>query len=105
MTIPTDMPDLILRPLRSDDLHATWALSQALKWPHRPEDWQQYLHWAQQDGHPVAVCHQGRLIGCALVWHWGPDQASIGMVIIDPAWQKRGIGRRLFQTLMESLVC
>lgn len=96
-------PDLQLRPLREDDLPAAWAMTQALQWPHRQEDWLDYLHQAQAHGNPLALCRGDALLGTALAWHWGAHQASIGMVIVAPEWQGRGIGRHLFETLLHSL--
>lgn len=92
-----------LRPLHADDIPAAWEMSQALQWPHRPEDWRDYLRWASANGNPLAVCLEDKMIGTALVWHWGAHQASIGMVIIAPPFQGKGFGRQLFQTLMQGL--
>lgn len=100
---PSCPPHLHLRPLRDDDLAAAWAMSQALRWPHRQEDWADYLHQAQAHGQAVAACKDETLIGTALVWHWGSQQASIGMVIVTPEWQGRGIGRHLLRQLLHDL--
>lgn len=96
-------PDLQLRPLQEDDLPAAWAMTQALQWPHRQEDWRDYLHQAKAHGNPLALCRGDALLGTALAWHWGAHQASIGMVIVAPEWQGRGLGRHLFETLLHGL--
>lgn len=92
-----------LRPLGIDDIPAAWEMTQALQWPHRPEDWEDYIRQASESGNPIAVCLEEKLIGTALVWHWGEHQASIGMVIIAPEFQGRTFGRQLFQALMQGL--
>ena len=51
----------------------------------------------------LAVRASRQLIGCGLAWQWGHDQGSIGMVIVDNAWQRRGIGKRLFRGLLQAL--
>ena len=92
-----------LDTLTAADTHACWQLSQALRWPHREADWQQFISWAKAHGAPLAVRVDGQLIGCGLAWHWGQEQGSIGMVIVDNAWQRRGIGKRLFKGLLQAL--
>ena len=92
-----------LDTLSAADTHACWQLSQALRWPHREADWQQFITWAKAHGAALAVRADGRLIGCGLAWHWGQEQGSIGMVIVDDAWQRRGIGKRLFKGLLQAL--
>ena len=89
--------------LTAADTHACWQLSQALRWPHREADWQQFITWAKAHGAALAVRADGRLIGCGLAWQWGHEQGSIGMVIVDGAWQRRGIGKRLFKGLLQAL--
>ena len=92
-----------LDTLTAADTHACWQLSQALRWPHREADWQQFISWAKAHGATLAVRADGQLIGCGLAWQWGHDQGSIGMVIVDAAWQRRGIGKRLFKGLLQAL--
>ena len=92
-----------LDTLTAADTHACWQLSQALRWPHREADWQQFISWAKAHGAALAVRADGRLIGCGLAWQWGDEQGSIGMVIVDNAWQRRGIGKQLFRGLLQAL--
>ena len=92
-----------LDTLTAADTHACWQLSQALRWPHREADWQQFISWAKAHGAPLAVRVDGQLIGCGLAWQWGHEQGSIGMVIVDNAWQRRGIGKQLFKGLLQAL--
>ena len=92
-----------LDTLTAADTHACWQLSQALRWPHREADWQQFISWAKAHGAALAVRADGQLIGCGLAWQWGHEQGSIGMVIVDDAWQRRGIGKRLFKGLLQAL--
>ena len=92
-----------LDTLTAADTHACWQLSQALRWPHREADWQQFISWAKAHGAALAVRADGQLIGCGLAWQWGHEQGSIGMVIVDNAWQRQGIGKRLFRGLLQAL--
>ena len=92
-----------LDALTAADIHTCWQLSQALRWPHREADWQQFISWAKAHGAALAVRADGQLIGCGLAWQWGHEQGSIGMVIVDNAWQRQGIGKRLFRGLLQAL--
>jgi GNAT superfamily N-acetyltransferase len=82
--------------LTRDHLDQAHALSQALKWPYRLEDWQ----FALDLGQGYAVERDGCLVGTALWWRYGPDFASAGMIIVDPAMQKQGIGARLMDAML-----
>jgi GNAT superfamily N-acetyltransferase len=86
-----------LRQLQVSDLPSAHALSQAVKWPHRLEDWQTLF----SIGQGVAAVDAGNALqGVALWWLFGDDLATLGLVIVSPASQKSGIGRRLLETIM-----
>jgi len=72
------------------------ALSQALQWPYRLEDWV----FAHSLGQGLAVEIGGRLAGTALWWPYGPHQASAGMVIVADHAQRMGIGRALMEAVI-----
>lgn len=72
------------------------GLSQALNWPYRFEDWR----FALDLGHGFAVEADGRLVGTALWWPYGPAFASVGMIIVSPNAQRQGIGGRLMAALL-----
>lgn len=72
------------------------ALSQALEWPYRAEDWA----FAFSLGRGFAVEADGELVGTALWWPYGPDHASTGMIIVAAHAQGQGIGARLMAALL-----
>lgn len=85
-----------LRALSERDVPAAFALSQAVRWPHRLEDWRLLAGF----GHGFAAADAaGDLHGVALWWPFGADFATLGLVIVSPRLQKAGIGRRLMQAL------
>jgi ribosomal protein S18 acetylase RimI-like enzyme len=86
-----------LRPFRASDLEAAQALSAELQWPHRLEDWR----FALAHGAGVVAERDGRVVGTALRWLWGTDRATLGLVIVSPALQGQGIGRRLMTELLQ----
>jgi len=72
------------------------ALSQALDWPYRAEDWA----FAHGLGRGFAIESDGRLVGTALWFPYGPDHASAGMIIVAAEAQRQGIGARLMAALL-----
>jgi GNAT superfamily N-acetyltransferase len=88
-----------LRPFEPDDLPAAHAMSSALKWPHRLEDWQFALSLGQG---VVADCN-GKIQGTALSWTWGADYATVGLVIVSPELQGQRIGNRMMSALLDGL--
>jgi predicted N-acetyltransferase YhbS len=87
------------RAFTGDDIAAAHALTVELKWPHRADDWRFVL---QAGAGFVAEAAQG-VIGTALYWTYGVERASLGMVIVSPAWQGRGIGKRLMELVLGQL--
>ena len=83
----------------SADLPAAHRLSLEVKWPHRLSDWK--LVHGLGAGY-VAEDERG-LIGTVLYWKFGRRQASLGMVIVTPRAQGRGIGRKLMDLALADL--
>jgi GNAT superfamily N-acetyltransferase len=82
--------------LRADHLPQALALSRALQWPYRIEDWE----FAHRLGRGFAVEIEGRLVGTALWWPYGDDYASAGMIIVAQDAQRMGIGGALMDALL-----
>jgi GNAT superfamily N-acetyltransferase len=90
---------IVCRPMRETDLPAAHALSQAVRWPHRPEDWQ----FALRLGTGFVAEDDGAVVGTALCWHQGPRHGSLGLIIVSPAHQGKGIGRQLMRRVLDHL--
>ncbi|MEO7494669.1 MAG: GNAT family N-acetyltransferase [Massilia sp.] len=87
------------RRMGEDDLRAAHALSQAVGWPHRLEDWQFVLRLgvgflAEQDG---------EVVGTGLCWKHGERHASLGLIIVSPQHQGKGIGREVMALILAEL--
>lgn len=92
------MPDYHYRPMTAADVPAAHALSVALKWPHRAQDWA--MLQAAAEG--FVVLDQDRLIGSAFACHQG-NWSTIGLVIVSDDYQGQGIGRRLMDLALASV--
>lgn len=93
---PDAASEITLRAMTADDLPAAAALSRAVQWPHRVEDWQLV--------HPLGrgfVASAGdTVVGAVMWWPFGEDAGSLGMLIVDPDRQRAGIGRRLTEAVL-----
>ena len=96
---PLNASEIILRAMTVEDLPACHALSQQVVWPHRLEDWQLALHC----GTGFVVETAGQVVGSAICWPWGSDYSTLGLVIVSPDCQGRGIGKKLMITLINTL--
>lgn len=88
------------RAFTLDDLPAAHALSASVKWRHRADDWR----FAARLGNGFAAVDQaGALVGTALAFQFGAHAATLGMFIVSPEHQRRGIGRGLLDRLIATL--
>lgn len=92
-------PAVELRAMTEADLEQAHALSRELNWPHRMEDWQFFLEFGQG----LVAEHEGLVVGTAMCWLFGERAGTLGMVIVSPAAQGLGIGRKLMTGVMDIL--
>lgn len=81
---------------KPDHLDGAVQLSQQVNWPHRKDDWALMLDVSQG----VVAMHDGQLIGTALTTLYGDAHATSNMIIVDDAFQGRGLGRRLMDAVL-----
>jgi GNAT superfamily N-acetyltransferase len=86
-----------LRPMHAGDLAALHGLTQQMSWPHRAEDCAQMLALGAGI---AAVDGDGKTIGVGLRWSFGRDVGTIGLMLVAPECQGRGIGRALMNALI-----
>ncbi len=99
MEAQTKHTDVSYRRMTERDLEAAHRLSQAVRWPHRLKDWQ----LVQRLGGGYVAEADDIVVGTAMCWSHGADFASIGMVIVSPDWQGKGIGRQLMKLNLDEL--
>jgi len=88
-----------LRAMTAADLPAAHTLTDDLRWPHRPADWKQ----AFRLGEGMVAERVGGVVGVGMRWRWGPQQASVGLIVVTPACQGKRIGHRLMSALLKDL--
>ena len=96
MTATSPIP---LRHVTARDIPEIFALSQAVAWPHREEDLRFFL--ALGEG-VAATGPDDAVEGCAAWWPFGPAVATVGLVIVRPELQGRGIGKALLQHVLHA---
>lgn len=87
------------RRMTEQDLPGAHRLSQALRWPHRLQDWQ----LVYKLGMGFVAESDGAVVGTAMCWSHGAEFATIGLVIVGTDWQGKGIGRKLMAMAMAEL--
>lgn len=90
---------VLYRRMTEEDLAHALGLSQTMHWPHRLEDWQFVNHL----GTGFVAEHNGEVIGTGMGWKQGKEYGSLGMMIVSPEHQGRGIGRKLMTLVLEAL--
>jgi len=88
-----------LRTMTPADLPAAHALTDELRWPHRPADWEHVL----RHGEGLVAERDGRVVATALRFRWGPRHATLGLIVVTAACQGRRIGHRLMTSLLDGL--
>jgi GNAT superfamily N-acetyltransferase len=97
---PTPKSAITYRAFTADDLPAAHALSIAVRWRHRPEDWR----FAARIGQGIAAVNErGTIVGTAFSWLFGHEAATLGMLIVSPDHQRQGIGRAMIEQWMHAL--
>ncbi|WP_315753770.1 MULTISPECIES: GNAT family N-acetyltransferase [unclassified Bradyrhizobium] len=92
-----DVFEMRLVDIDSVDLAQLLALSIAVQWPHRAEDWQ----FMRNIGRGVVALDEiGRALGSAMWFPYSDGFAAVGMVITSPRLQALGTGQWLMRRVM-----
>ncbi|MDP8922928.1 MAG: GNAT family N-acetyltransferase [Chloroflexota bacterium] len=88
-----DVQSLRVRALTLADVPVVQRLRKQAGWNQSDADWGRLLAW-EPDGCWVGELN-GRVVASTTVTTYGTRIAWIGMVLVDEAWRRRGIGRRM----------
>ena len=88
-----------IRRLEPGDLSRCVALSVDRGWSPERSKWSLLLGCAEVFG-VDAPDDAGRLAGAVVLTRWGPDLASVGMMLVATRCARRGLGRALMEHLL-----
>jgi GNAT superfamily N-acetyltransferase len=94
------MSDPIIRLLAFDDLDEALTLSATAGWNQRLDDWRMLLRLAPTGA--FAAVSDARIVGTAIGIDYGPF-AWIAMMLVNPAYRGRGVGRRLLEVAIDAV--
>jgi GNAT superfamily N-acetyltransferase len=101
-SLAAEMFEMRLADINTVELAQLHALSIAVGWPHRAEDWQ-FMRGLGRG--IVALDDIGRVLGSAMWFPYTETLAAIGMVITSPRLQALGTGQWLMQRVMAECDC
>lgn len=85
------------------DLDALRELGRTLGWPHTEADWRTILLSGLVYGLRAGDDAEGAPIdACAALFPYGEDACALGMVMVAPAAQRCGLGRRVVQHCLDA---
>jgi GNAT superfamily N-acetyltransferase len=94
------MGDPVICPLTFDDVDDALRLSTVVGWNQRRDDWRMLLRLAPAGA--FAALLDARIVGTAIGIDYG-GFAWIAMMLVDPAYRGRGLGRRLLEAAMAAV--
>jgi GNAT superfamily N-acetyltransferase len=94
-------PMFTIRPMIADDVPAGLALCRAARWNQLARDWEQFLSM-NPDGARVAVV-RGRVVATVTTIDYGGRFGWIGMVLVDEAERRRGLGTAMLTAGLQLL--
>jgi GNAT superfamily N-acetyltransferase len=90
-----------IRKLGLDDLRRCVALSVDRGWSPERAKWSLLLGCGEAFGVDAPDGDaSGRLAGAVVLTRWGPDLASVGMMLVATRYARRGLGRALMEHLL-----
>lgn len=90
------------RFMKSGDIPAGLALCRAAGWNQLARDWELFLHLSPE-GCRVAINDEGKVVGTVTTIRYPPFFSWIGMVLVDPACRRQGIGMQLLKEALRIL--
>ncbi|MDH5251662.1 MAG: GNAT family N-acetyltransferase, partial [Cyclobacteriaceae bacterium] len=91
-----------LRVMVQEDIPAGLALCRAAGWNQRAAEWELFLTLSPQDCR-VAFDSEGNVVGTVTTVGYEDHFSWIGMLLVDPAQQRHGIGTQLLQESLNIL--
>lgn len=100
---PRRDPEHTLRLLTPADIPAMVALAQSIGWEQQSPDLERMLYWSPEGCFAIHEAERG-LVGTVTTTRYGTELGWIGMMIIAPDRQRRGLGRQLMRAALDFLI-
>ncbi|MEO8584295.1 MAG: GNAT family N-acetyltransferase [Flavitalea sp.] len=94
-------PTIVFRKMNIEDISDGVQLCRYASWNQVEQDWQFILN-IDPEGSIVAV-DTDKVVGAVSTIKYGNDFSWIGMVLVDPQYQKQGIGHTLLKLTLDIL--
>ncbi len=94
--------DISLVPMTENDAEQATILSNLVGWSHSEEDWKHVIRLAEE--HAFSLQHNGTMIGTGVSIYYGNSRGRISEIIIHPNYQRKGYGKKMVHTLLNSLL-
>ncbi|MEI5906637.1 GNAT family N-acetyltransferase [Bacillus spongiae] len=92
--------DMKMDVLTNDDIRGIIMLSASVGWDYDEHEVSTVMASGKVIGHRN---EQGHLVSCGAVIPYGDRLASIGMIIVHPAYQGKGLGREVTESCLQSI--
>lgn len=93
---------IVYRSMKPEDIMAGLSLCRFAGWNQRSRDWELFLHLSP-DGCRVGIDEEGNVVGTVTTVRYQDHFSWIGMVLVDPARQRQGIGMQLLRESLKIL--
>ena len=87
------------RAMTAADIPAVHKLSIAVLWPHRVQDWK----FVFELGAGIVAEDDSGIVGTTMGFTYGPNHATLGMMIVAPERQGQGIGREMTVRMLKEV--
>lgn len=94
-------PGFSLRALTSDDVPQTGMLTESVGWGRDDANFQRLIEWGQ--GGCFGITSGEQLVATVTTIQYAQQRAWIGMVIVHPDFQRRGLGQYISQFAVDYL--
>ncbi len=90
---------VILEPFGINDIDEACHLGWEIGWPHTKQDWR----FASSVGTGLVAREDDRLVATCMTWQLTPQIATLGLLIVAPESQRRGLGRTVLRSCLDRL--
>lgn len=93
--------DVMIRPMRNEDIDAGIQLCRLAGWDQVRRDWERFIEGP--DSRTIAAVRGGEVVATSATIRYGGRFAWIGMVLVHPDAQGRGVGATVLRQAIDEL--